>query len=134
VYAQQARALGYNTVLAQMKTDPLPFERENSNEWVLRAAAESDAGGAVKKLTRQSREFLLRVIDEHPGTPWARLAEKELATPLGWEWKERNNEVLRAVENGATPAQIQQMFAPENEDVQRQMAKEKQGPRNRPKL
>ncbi|QDT17104.1 vWA domain-containing protein [Alienimonas californiensis] len=135
VYAQQARALGYNTVLAQMKSDPLPFERENSNEWILRGAPESDAGSEVKKLIRQSSELLSRVIDEHPGTPWARLAEKELATPLGWEWRERNNEVLRAVESGVSPAEAAKMFAPEEERerMRRQMQGE-QGPQNVPKL
>ena len=28
------------------------------------------------------------LIDEHPDTPWAMLAKRELDTPLGWEWKE----------------------------------------------
>ena len=134
VYAQQARALGYNTVLAEMKSDPKAFERENSNEWVLRGAAESDAGGEVKKLTRMSRELLARVIDEHPGTPWARLAEQELAVPLGWQWKERNNEILRAIANGATPEEARQMFAPEEERMRRTMRTGEEGPKNPPKL
>ncbi|NNJ24404.1 vWA domain-containing protein [Alienimonas chondri] len=134
VYATQARALGYNTVLAEMKSDPKPFERENSNEWLLRGAPESDAGGEVKQLTRKSRELLARVIDEHPGTPWARLAEKELATPLGWEWRERNNEILRAIDNGATPAEAAAMFAPEDDNQRRAMQMGEQGPKNPPKL
>ena len=134
VYAQQARALGYNTVLAGMKSDPKAFERENSNEWVLRPAKEADGGGEVKKLARDSRELLKGVIDEHPGTPWARLAEQELATPLGWEWKERANEVLRAVDNGATPEEVRRMFAPEDDDAQRAMREEMEGPKNPPKL
>ena len=134
VYAQQARALGYNTILAEMKSSPPPFERENSNEWVLRPDRETDGGGEVKKLARDSRELLARVIDEHPGTPWAQLAEKELSTPLGWGWRERNNEVLRAIDNGATPGEIRQMFAPEDDDRKRAMNEEKKGPRSRPKL
>ena len=133
VLAQRARALGYNTMLAEMKSNPRPFERENSNEWLLRPAGESDAGGEVSRLTRRSRELLEGVIDRHPGTPWAMLARKELDTPLGWAWKERNNEVLRAMANGATPEEIRQMFAPEEE---REMMRngEKKGPRNPPKL
>jgi hypothetical protein len=33
--------------------------------------------------------YLNRVIKEHPGTPWAYLAHRELTTPLGWKWTER---------------------------------------------
>ena len=133
VLAQRARALGYNTVLADMKSDPKPFERENSNEWLLRPAEESDAGGEVKRLTDRSRALLTGVIEQHPGTPWALLARQELNTPLGWKWVERNNEVLRAMANGATPDEIRQMFAPEEERAMREGA-EKKGPRNPPKL
>lgn len=32
--------------------------------------------------------YLQRVVDDHPGTPWAMLAERELAVPLGWKWRE----------------------------------------------
>ncbi len=28
------------------------------------------------------------MIDEHPGTPWALLAEREKSVQMGWEWKE----------------------------------------------
>jgi hypothetical protein len=30
--------------------------------------------------------YLNRVIKDHPGTPWALLAEKELKDPVGWVW------------------------------------------------
>ena len=116
-----------------MKSEPKPFERETSNEWLLRPAEESDAGGEVKRLTQRSRELLDGVIEQHPGTPWALLARQELDTPLGWRWRERNNEVLRAMANGATPDEIRQMFAPEEERRMREGA-EKKGPRNPPKL
>ena len=133
VLAQRARALGYNTMLAEMKSAPRPFERENGNEWLLRPAETSDAGGEVTRLIERSRDLLTGVIDRHPGTPWALLAGQELNTPLGWEWKERNNEVLRAMANGATPEEIRQMFAPE-EEREMGMNAEKKGPRNPPKL
>jgi hypothetical protein len=32
---------------------------------------------------------LQRVIDEHPNTPWAMMADRELQTPIGWKWTER---------------------------------------------
>ena len=29
------------------------------------------------------------MIDEHPDTPWAMLAKRELELPIGWEFTER---------------------------------------------
>ena len=31
---------------------------------------------------------LRRVVDDHPATPWALLAERELKDPLGFKWME----------------------------------------------
>jgi hypothetical protein len=42
-----------------------------------------------EKLLEQARMYLTRVKNDHPGTPWAVLAERELETKLGWEWVER---------------------------------------------
>jgi hypothetical protein len=33
--------------------------------------------------------YLNRVIKDHPGTPWALLAQRELKDPLGWKWEDR---------------------------------------------
>ena len=33
-------------------------------------------------------DYLQRVVDEHSGTPWAMLAQRELATPMSWQWEE----------------------------------------------
>ena len=32
--------------------------------------------------------LLQRVVDEHPATPWALLAQRELENPLGFKWVE----------------------------------------------
>ena len=32
--------------------------------------------------------LLRRVVDEHPATPWALLAQRELENPLGFKWTE----------------------------------------------
>jgi hypothetical protein len=37
----------------------------------------------------EAREYLQRVIQEHPDTPWALLARRELDTPFGWDWVEQ---------------------------------------------
>jgi hypothetical protein len=33
----------------------------------------------------KARDFLNRVVKEHPSTPWAKAAERELASPIGWK-------------------------------------------------
>ncbi|MEZ6044806.1 MAG: vWA domain-containing protein [Planctomycetaceae bacterium] len=89
--ASWVRTFGYNKMLAQMKVSPLEFTKEGNNMWRLLPADESDAGGQVKKYTEQARFYLERVITEHPDTPWALLAAKELETPLGWRWQDGFN-------------------------------------------
>jgi hypothetical protein len=86
--AMQSRLLGYNTVLANMKSSPLSFKNKGSNKWRLAPSREVKAGPSVRKLAKKATEYLRRVMDEHPGTPWAFLAERELSQPMGWEWKE----------------------------------------------
>lgn len=88
VLAMRVRAYGYNVVLAQMKSQPKSFEKKDSNQWRLRPDATITSGGAVKKLHKKARVYLNRVVDQHEGTPWALLAERELSTPMGWVWNE----------------------------------------------
>ncbi|MEX0725412.1 MAG: vWA domain-containing protein [Planctomycetaceae bacterium] len=88
VLAMRVRAFGYNTMLAEMKSSPRSFENSESNFWQLNPSQEITSGPTVGKLAKQATMYLTRVIDEHPGTPWARLAELELSQPLGWEWQE----------------------------------------------
>jgi hypothetical protein len=84
--AVQVRTAGYNVMLAEAKQG-MPFKRERNNTWILRADEEF-AASQLEKAGSQAQELLERVQREHPGTPWALLAERELATPLGWRWDE----------------------------------------------
>tara|TARA_R110002095_G_scaffold175471_3_gene152975 strand:- start:65923 stop:67860 length:1938 start_codon:yes stop_codon:yes gene_type:complete len=93
VLATRVRAYGYNTVLAEMKSSPKSFENKDNknkdnNAWKLVPAKDVRSSPSVRKLSKQATELLNGIIDEHPGTPWAFLAAKELNQPLGWEWKE----------------------------------------------
>jgi hypothetical protein len=87
VCAAKARIDGYNSMLAALKRGK-SFERETSTTWVLQRAESTDAGSSLQNLIARGYEMLRRVVDEHPGTPWAVVAEQELATPLGWQWTE----------------------------------------------
>lgn len=88
VLAMRVRSYGYNVMLAQMKSSPKTFETEGNNTWHLMAAPDISSGPQVKKMSQKATEYLTRIIDEHPGTPWAMLAERELSQPLGWDWRE----------------------------------------------
>ncbi len=88
IMAMRVRSYGYNLMLAEMKATPKSFQTQSSNAWRLVPSKEITSGAAAKKLGKQAEELLKRVIDTHAGTPWAKLAEREYQTPLGWEWKE----------------------------------------------
>jgi len=88
VLALRVRAFGYNTVLADMKSAPKAFEKQGNNAWKLVPAKDVRSSPSVRKLGKQATDLLNGVIDEHPGTPWAFLAAKELDKPLGWAWQE----------------------------------------------
>lgn len=90
VLALQARSFGYNMMLAEMKSSPRKFEKAGSNQWRLEPSKDINSGATTKKLANKAMEYLKRVVDEHPNTPWQMLAERELGTPMGWDWKEAN--------------------------------------------
>ncbi len=87
VLAVKVRTDAYNLMLAQAKAG-MSFRKPDSDTWVLRPADEVRVGSRTEKLAKQATEFLERVVQEHPGTPWAFLAQQELRMPLGYVWDE----------------------------------------------
>lgn len=87
VMAAKVRAEGYNAMLAAAKRG-LKFSNEKNNTWVLLSTNDFSTGSQLAKAGTQAQEYLERVVREHPGTPWAMMAELELKTPLGWKWRE----------------------------------------------
>jgi hypothetical protein len=86
--AAKARLEGYNVMLALLKQGK-KFENEASTTWRLEPADSSEqAGSAINKLVERSQMYLKRVVAEHPGTPWAIIAERELREQVGWKWVE----------------------------------------------
>ncbi len=92
VLAMRARIYGFNRMAAEMKGSPKPLTKKTSNEWRLVPSKNSQATPDVKKMEKSALMYLNRVIDEHPGTPWAVQAQREKDTPLGWEWQEGTGE------------------------------------------
>jgi hypothetical protein len=87
VAAVKVRTEAYNAMLAQAKTG-LKFKNEKNNTWVLEPSDSISVGSQHEKLAAKAKTYLERVVTDHPGTPWAMLAKRELETPLGWTWKE----------------------------------------------
>jgi len=127
VLAMRARVYGYNVVLADMKANPKTFQNKQNNTWLLVPAPEGEAGPRIDKLIRKAREYLNRVVEEHPDTPWALLAKEELSQPMGWAWAER-------FINYAPPPQPSNNNNPQLTEEQRRKMQPKAQPRVRPML
>jgi len=86
--AALARISGYNSMLASLKGGK-PFENPSSTVWMLMPADTIETSSLLKRQVEKAQMYLQRVVEEHPGTPWALIAARELQQPIGWEWKER---------------------------------------------
>lgn len=87
VLAVKVRTETYNAMLAQAKRG-LKFKDEKNNTWILEPSDEVSVGSQLEKMAERAKMYLNRVVTEHPGTPWAMLAERELKDKLSWKWKE----------------------------------------------
>jgi hypothetical protein len=96
--AVKVRTDGYNVMLAAAKQG-IPFKNAKNNTWILRADEHFAASG-LEKIADKARQYLEGVVKDHAGTPWAMLAERELATPLGWRWDERYTNIPPRPEGG----------------------------------
>ncbi len=84
--AAKVRNEGYNAMLAKAKQG-MAFTEEKNNTWFL-STDEEFANSSLEKLAEKADFYLQRVMEDHAETPWAKLAARELRTPLGWRWKE----------------------------------------------
>lgn len=87
VLAHKVRAETYNAMLARAKRG-MPFSDPKNNTWLLRPADEVSVGSKWEREAKEAAELLQKVVDNHPGTPWALLAKEELRVPIGWKWEE----------------------------------------------
>jgi hypothetical protein len=103
--ASKVRTEGYNAMLAVAKQG-MKFKDPKNDTWVLKPSPQITTGSATEREATDAVMYLERVVEEHPGTPWALLAEKELSTPLGWEWTEQFTNVAGRMQiqgNGGNP-------------------------------
>lgn len=85
--AVKVRTESYNQMLAGAKRG-LKFKNEKNNTWILKPSDSVSVGSQMVKVADKAKMYLTRVVKDHPGTPWALLAERELKDPLSWEWQE----------------------------------------------
>lgn len=132
IIAMKVRLKGYNLMLAQMKGTPKTFTKKGGNEWKIVAAKEIDTGPQMRKAAEEARKYLKRVIDEHPGTPWEKLAVKELSEDVGWAWQESIRYVPGMENSDLNPEEVRLLLAEEERRQQQRRMQEK--PREKPKL
>src|SRR5437868_13268087 len=83
VLATRARIEGYNVMCANLKAGRR-FKNAGSRVWVLEAADTTGAGSTYAKAITDAHMYLERVIKEHPNTPWAYFAQRELQAKMAW--------------------------------------------------
>jgi len=88
ILAAKARIDGYNAQLAVIKQGKA-FSDPKHDTWILHPSDSISAGSALDKMAKNSKMYLNRVITEHPGTPWAEVARRELMMQPGWAWTEQ---------------------------------------------
>jgi hypothetical protein len=91
--AVKVRTEGYNAMLAEAKQG-LRFQNLQSDTWVLLPSESVTASSALSKDSSSAHNYLQRVLDEHQGTRWALLAERELSEPLVCQWYEEFTDIV----------------------------------------
>ena len=120
--ALRARYFGYNNMLAAMRSTPKPFTKLTSNEWRLVPSTQVDSID-VKKISEKAKKYLQRVVDEHTGTPWAMLAERELRLDMGWSWQESSIPVPPGMDaRGLDDEEVARLLLAEEEEMQKRRA------------
>ena len=86
--AMKVRCYEYNWACARMKKDTPKFSNPKSNAWRLVPDTAIQYSKNAAAAAKEAEALLRRVVDEHPATPWALLAQRELKDPLGFKWVE----------------------------------------------
>ncbi|MBY0397505.1 MAG: VWA domain-containing protein [Thermoleophilia bacterium] len=111
--AMKVRCDEYNFACADMKRNPKKFSRPDANAWRLVPDAEIKFGKPTAAAAELATKLLKRVVDEHPSTPWALLAERELKDPLGFKWVEARVQPIVRRDAEDAPARKKAQMRPE---------------------
>jgi hypothetical protein len=86
--AMKLRCYEYNWACARMKKDPKKFSDPMFNAWRMMPDPEVKSSDKAAAVAEEAKALLQRVTKDHPGTPWALLAQRELKDPFGFRWVE----------------------------------------------
>ena len=100
VLAVRVRTESFNAMLAKAKRG-MKFTTKKNNTWILKPSGEVSVGSQLKKQAANATQYLQRVVDKHPGTPWALLASRELEDPMSWKWVEEFTNLNPPARRGA---------------------------------
>lgn len=120
--SHKVRTEGYNAMLAKAKRG-MKFEKEKSNTWVLVPDAEISVGSKAEKEAQQARDMLEAVVKNHPRTPWALLASRELDQPMGWKWVEEYTDLTPPAAMRNNPNNNNNIPPPPQDDQAAMLAK-----------
>lgn len=87
--AMKVRNDEYNWACAELKGRGREFVKEKSNRWRFVPDAKLRLGSTSARQAKLALHLLNRCVKEHPQTPWALLARRELQYPLGFRIEER---------------------------------------------
>ena len=82
--AMRVRCNEYNWACAEMKGLGADFVDKQSNRWQFRPAEKLNFGSGAERQGAEATRLLTRCVAENAGTPWALLAQRELADALGF--------------------------------------------------
>jgi hypothetical protein len=77
----------YNLMLGRIRRDDLPPLQGGTGWRLLPRVRPQNTDRAVKRLVTELQQTLRKIIKEHPDTPWAVLARRDLEVPLGLQWQ-----------------------------------------------
>lgn len=92
ILSTKCRIEFYNLILAEAKSG-LKKKNPNTNNWILVPTNNIVSNNSqINKNYQQALYYLKYVVDNYPDTPWAYIANEEIKTPFGYEWKESHIE------------------------------------------
>lgn len=78
----------YNYLLAQIRTDSLPELPQGASGYRVGSKTKvSTPEGKIKDMVRDIKKAWDKIENEHKGTPWAVIAQRERLNALGLEWR-----------------------------------------------
>jgi hypothetical protein len=101
-----------------MKKDAPKFTKPKSNAWQLVPDEEIHFSDKAAAASKKAKALLKRVVDEHPGTPWALLAQREMKDALGFKWVETHVKPLFREQRDMLEAKKKKKEMPEPKPVE----------------